>query len=285
MATSPETHPAAPTVPPAEREVRVYSHSALYYWWPVWAVGFLMSALTWADGGRMVVVPPNTETVRDARVVYSKQEGVQTTLDSRDALVLPQGKAVPQAGDENTSMRMLHMARNKNFGVLYAVVLLIIILVSNVPLRGLWSLLIILGVILFVVIMILAGWWDSLVQNFNLIDIRINMGGYLFISTVLFVIWAVTVFIFDHRTYLIITSGQVRLCLAVGAGETVYDTTGMTFQKRQDDLFRHWIVGLGSGDLIMHRTNTNQEIDFPNVLFIGAKIREIERLMKEREVV
>ncbi len=81
------------------------------------------------------------------------------------------------------------------------------------------------------------------------------------------------------------TAGQIRVCLAVGAGETVYDTTGMTFEKRQNDLFRHWIVGLGSGDLVMHRTNTNQEIDMPNVLFIGAKVKEIEQLIKEKQVV
>jgi hypothetical protein len=102
---------------------------------------------------------------------------------------------------------------------------------------------------------------------------------------VLLAIWALTVFVFDHRTYVVVTSGQVRVCLAIGAGETMYDTTGMTFSKRQDDLFRHWIIGLGSGDLIIHRSNTTQEIDMPNVLFVGAKIKEIERLIKERQVV
>jgi len=84
---------------------------------------------------------------------------------------------------------------------------------------------------------------------------------------------------------LVISSGQVRVCLAVVIGETVYDTSGMTFSKKQDDVFRHWMHGLGSGDLIIHRTGLERDIDFPNVLFVGAKIREIERLIKEREVV
>jgi hypothetical protein len=179
----------------------------------------------------------------------------------------------------------LHMTRTASLGGVFAAVLLVIIVVSNVPLRGLWSVIIILGIILFVVIANLAGWWPWIVQKINLLDVRINLGGYFFISAVLLIIWAVTVFVFDHRTYVAITAGQVRVCMAIGAGETVYDTTGMTFQKRQDDLFRHWIIGLGSGDLIIHRTNTNQEIDMPNVLFIGAKIREIERFMKEKVVV
>jgi FlaA1/EpsC-like NDP-sugar epimerase len=206
-------------------------------------------------------------------------------------LIVPQGgRLYPSLGKSAAEQPVpdaprLKMGYSKNYGVIFCVVLLIIVLVSQVPLRGFWSIFILMAIALFVLIMVLAGWWETFVEKFQLIDIRINVGGYLFLSTVLFVIWAVTVFIFDHRHYLIVTSGQVRMCLAVGAGETVYDTTGMTFQKKQDDLFRHWIVGLGSGDLIIHRTNTNQEIDMPNVLFIGAKIQQIEKLMKEREVV
>ena len=131
----------------------------------------------------------------------------------------------------------------------------------------------------------LAGIWGTLLDTFKLLQIHINAGGFLFISTVLFIIWGVTVFVFDHRRFVSFTSGQVRVSLAIGAGETVYQTKDMTFQKRQDDLFRHWIVGLGSGDLIIHRSSTREEIDMPNVLFVGSKIREIEKLIKEQEVV
>src|SRR5436190_3116308 len=31
-------------------EIRVYSHSMLFYWWPVWAVGYLFALLTWMRG-------------------------------------------------------------------------------------------------------------------------------------------------------------------------------------------------------------------------------------------
>jgi hypothetical protein len=205
----------------------------------------------------------------------------------RDVLVLPQGKQLPRDPDDpdNINMPLRHMSRSAKIGVIYATVLLIIIVVSNVPLRGLWSVIIVLGVVLFIVITALMNVWSSIVHALSFLDIRINFGGYLFISGVLLIIWSVTVFVFDRRTYVTIAPRQVRLCTAIGAGETVYDTTGMTFQKRQDDLFRHWIIGLGSGDLILHRTNVNQEIDLPNVLFIGAKIREIEQLVKEQVVV
>jgi hypothetical protein len=275
MSTAPESSVIKVT-PPGEEEVRIYSHSSLFYWWPVWAVGFLMGLLTLIDGHVMAVVPKKTQ-VESSRNVDGHKE-------PKDVLIAPAGK-LPVDRDKNLIEPHLLMANSSELGVIYAMTLIVIIIVSNVPLRGLWSVIIILGVVLLVLVCSLWGIWDEIVRVISLLDIRINAGGYFFISTALFIIWLITVFVFDHRTYVIVTSGQVRVCLAIGAGETMYDTTGMTFSKRQDDLFRHWIIGLGSGDLIIHRSNTTTEIDMPNVLFVGAKIKEIERLIKERQVV
>lgn len=295
MSTVPTPEPvvpvAVPPKPPAEREIRIYSHSQLFYWWPVWAVGFLLAVMTYLNGTVMAVVPDGTVPARDANVTY-KSGDTTVNQTGRDVLILPEKAhlypnkpAQPGAQLSPPTAPHLHMAQSKNFGVLFGTVLLLVIVVSNVPLRGLWSLLIILFVVLIIVILALADWWATILDRLSYLDVRINMGGYLFIALVLFIIWAITVFVFDRRTYVIVTPGQVRVCQAVGAGETVYDTTGMTFTKHQNDLFRHWLIGLGSGDLIIHRTNTNQEIDMPNVLFIGAKVREIEQLVKERMVV
>src|SRR6266851_2800439 len=276
MPTTPESPAPVRITPPAQEEVRIYSHSSLFYWWPVWAVGFIMALITLADGHRMAIVPADTTAEADREVQGS---------GTRDVLVVPPKSKLPRDKDGNLMKPERHMANSAKLGVIYATVLMVIIVVSNVPLRGLWSIIIILGIVLLVLICSLWGIWDDIVNIIVFLDIRINLGGYLFISSVLFIIWALTVFVFDRRTYVIVTSGQVRVCMAIGAGETLYDTTGMTFSKRQDDLFRHWIIGLGSGDLIIHRSNTTQEIDMPNVLFVGSKIKEIERLIKEREVV
>lgn len=32
-------------------EIRIYSHSTLFYWWPVWVAGFVMAAITYFKGG------------------------------------------------------------------------------------------------------------------------------------------------------------------------------------------------------------------------------------------
>src|SRR5262249_5100809 len=266
MSTTPSAQPIPVTpVTPEPREIRVYSHSGLFYWWPVWAVGFLMAVLTYFDGHQMLVVPAKTQIV-DNRVVP------------------PPNKHLPEDAEGKTLQPKLAMTRSKNYGVFFAVVLLVIILISNVPMHGLWSVLVILGILLLVLILILANWWDWLAEKWDLLDIRINMGGYAFISTILLIIWAFTIFVFDRRRYVAVMPGQVRVCQAIGTGEDVYDTTGMTFAKRQDDLFRHWIVGLGSGDLIIHRPN-QKDIDMPNVLFVGSKVKEMEELVRSKEVV
>jgi hypothetical protein len=279
MATTPGTEPTPlPHVHDANRELRIYSHSALFYWWPVWAAGFIMAALTYLDGGRMAVVPRDAVLAQaESGKAVPVDGGPETTLDGKLVIFSPRNRPLTEPH--------LHMARNKNLGVLFATVLLLTIFITNVPLRGLWSMVMLLAIFLLAVIFALIDVWDRIFFYLYRLQIHVNAGGYFFISAILFIIWAVTVFIFDRRRYLAITSGQVRLCQAVGTEEKVYDTTGMTFSKKQDDLFRHWIVGLGSGDLIIHRSGQEKDIDLPNVLFVGGKIREIERLVKEREVV
>ena len=41
-------------------EVRIYSHSHLFYWWPVWVTGFVLSIWTYLDGHRLAILPPGT---------------------------------------------------------------------------------------------------------------------------------------------------------------------------------------------------------------------------------
>ena len=55
-------------------EVRVYSHSTFFYWWPVWVTGYIMAAVTRIDG--QVIQIGNSEVWMH----YSKNLGVLFTL-------------------------------------------------------------------------------------------------------------------------------------------------------------------------------------------------------------
>jgi hypothetical protein len=264
--------PAAPTR--ETREIKIVSHSNLFYWWPVWAAGFLMAAITWFDGHLMAVVPNHSKTVQARSIVPESGD----TINNRIAIVLPE-KAKFEEDPK------LHATARKGIGVIFVTVLLLVIVITNVPLRGMWSILVIVGCLTIALIFQLLGWWEAILANLYLLDIRINMGGYLFISLILLLIWCMTVFFFDRRIYIVFTPRQFKVCNEVGGGEKVFDAMGMTMEKQQSDFFRHKIIGLGAGDLVVKTAGAqSQHFDLPNVLFINNKVQAIETLMGKQVV-
>jgi hypothetical protein len=280
--------PAAPPATSPHQEITIVSHSNLFYWWPVWAVGFLMALLSYFSNHRLAVVPANTKAVRDAEVIERGRDK-SPDLSGVDVLAMPKGSLEPSiAGDPNSppATPRLHIAHTKSYGVLWAVVLLLVIVITNVPLRGMWSVVVIILVVLFSIIFALAGWWEYILSHWALLDIRINAGGYFFVSSILFLIWAGTVIFFDRQIYMIFTPGQLKVRTEIGGGEHVYDTVGMTLEKQRSDLFRHWILGLGSGDLVVQTSGAQaHHFDLHNVLFIGKKVQMIEDMIKRKSVV
>jgi hypothetical protein len=271
------------TVPPAtqptgRRELVIISHSTLFYWWPVWTLGYLLCLITWFSGERLAVVPSGTKAYHDVNV-----EGVE---GSRDVLVLDKGDKLQKDAKTGSADPRLRMSSNKNLGVLYCFVLLLVIAITNFSLRGLWSVIVIVILLALAIIFAILGWWETIIQYLGFLDIRINLGGYFLISTVLLVLWVFVVFYFDRQTYMIFSPGQLRLRLEIGDAEHAYDTMGMTIQKQRSDLFRHWILGLGSGDLIVKTSGAQvHHFDMPNVLFLGRKVREIEDMLRSKQVV
>jgi len=276
---------AAPTNPPpsalpdaSPKEIRVYQHSQLFYWWPVWVCGFVLAMWTWIDGHRMAIVPRDTTVKR-----IENGQGFILTTNSKSTEVLDKAAARSQA---DQSAFPLHVAQNSRLGAIFAIVLLLVIVITNMPLRGLWSVIIIVAIILISIILALADMWDKIFQKLGDLHIYINMAGYFLMAFGLFGMWLLSVFFFDRQTYMIFTPGQLKVCLEIGGGETAYDTMGMTIQKYRDDLFRHWILGLGSGDLTV-RTSGAQSHEFPmhNVLNISTKLRQIEEMQREKQTV
>ncbi len=270
---------AAPRTSADEPRIMIVSHSDLFYWWPVWAVGFLMAFLTYQGGNRMAIVPDGTVAEQSRRV--EGHEG------PRDVLVLPPNKELPRDQETGTLMQpRLRMALSNSPGAVYATVLLLVILITNVRLRGVWTLVVLLVVSFLSVIFALAGWWDHILGYMAMADVHINAFGYLCISTTLFVVWLAVFVFFDRLVYVTFSRGQFQMHLAVGAGETAYEVLGMVVHKKRDDLFRHWILGFGSGDLIVRTGGANpQTFELPNVLFVGSKLRMAQQLLQEREVI
>jgi hypothetical protein len=155
-----------------------------------------------------------------------------------------------------------------------------------VPLRGLWSLIVILVLVFGTVLLAILGLWEPILRTIRVVDIHITGFSYLAISLFLFVAWLITFLVFDRQIYMIFSRGQLRVRMAVSQGETVYDTRGIVVKRHRDDLFRHWLLGFGSGDLTVRTGGSNpQHIECPNVLAIGRKLKLIHTMLQEREVV
>src|SRR5262245_18998844 len=161
-------------------EVVIISHSPLFYWWPVWAVGFLMAAMTWWQDERIAFVPPGTVA---AKGVWIEGKG------KRDVLIAPEGQPLPAVSETNELQQpRMRMAQSNNPGILWALTLCFVVVVTHIQLRGAWSL-IVAGALGFLAILFaVLGLWDGILWPLQIIDIHINALGYLSISLFLFVI-------------------------------------------------------------------------------------------------
>ena len=108
------------------------------------------------------------------------------------------------------------------------------------------------------------------------------MGAYVWFSTLLFLTWFFTVFGLDRLSYWDVTPGQNTQKMFFGSGSNSYNAQGMGMEKLRDDIFRHWLLGFGSGDLKIRTAGaTREQIELMNVLFIGSKVAAIQRLIAE----
>ena len=246
----------------------------LFYWWPVWAVGLLLAGLSWWDGHRLAIVPAGTQVV----------EGFD---GGGEALVPPAGAHLPRDPATGKPREpVLRVASHSGYGVVFVVVVLLVVFITNVPIRGLWSVVAIITLVLGTIILALAGWWDDILETAVHSHVYINAFGYLAIAVPLLALWLVVVQFFDRKMYMVFAPGQLVVHQEIGSGEVAYDTLGMVVAKRRSDLFRHWLLGFGSGDLLVKAAGANaQQFEMHKVLFVGNKLQLIQQMLQTREVV
>src|SRR5262245_24646437 len=144
-------------------EVVVLSHSPLFYWWPVWAVGFLMAALSYWQGYQVAFVPKGTKAEQGKEV-----KGVS---GRRDVLIAPAGGALPtDAASDKLEQPRLRMAQSNNPGIIWAVTFFLVILITHVTLRGIWSVVVIIIIGFGSVLFAVFGLWDMIFRAVQLLD-------------------------------------------------------------------------------------------------------------------
>ena len=164
-------------------------------------------------------------------------------------------------------------------GLTYVSLLLLLIVFTNVRLRGINSVVVLLALAFIAVLLAWVGWWDDIARLIPHLSVHMNTGFYLVFSTGLLVFWLMMFFVFDRLTYWRIRPGQMTEEHLIGGGAESYDTNGLRFQKLGSDFFRV-MLGLGAGDLRVTTVGgSGAMIEMANVLFVDGKVRAIEKLI------
>lgn len=288
MSTAPTPPAPVPGTASPRREITLISHSMLFYWWPIWLLGFVFAAVTYFEDHRLAVVPKDSKLslVEDPDKTNDKTTTYILAVPNPPTKSLEHAVKATSTPGEGPTFKT-RVSQKVWMAPVFCVILILTVVITNVPLRGLWSFLVILLLLIVVLgISLVQGGWDSLLGAVGNLHIYINMAGYLFIAVVVLILWVVSVFIFDQRTYMKVTPGQIQVCEHIGASVRTFDTTGLSFEKQRDDLFRHWLLGFFSGDLIVRTAGAEKEtIRLPNVLWISWRLEEVQNLIREKAIV
>ncbi len=243
---------------------------------------------------QVVVQPAPRETAAEARAEAARERGCEMVIIYSHSnffywwpvwvvgYIMAVLSRLPEAGARQIDIggHLEWFNPSKDLGVIFTLTFFLVILITNVTVRGLSSLVVILVAVLGVVLVLYFGWWEQLAAWFNLISIHMNMGFYVCFSTMIFVVWALSTFVYDRMSYWRVTPGQITHEFLIGGAAKSYDTRGMVFEKHRNDLFRHWILGIGSGDLNISTTGAQkQNIFVPNVLFVDSKVAAIQKMI------
>jgi hypothetical protein len=174
---------------------------------------------------------------------------------------------------------------SQNLGVTYSLLFLLLLAITSARVRGMKGALIIAGAAFLTLLFVHMDWWNPVLGWLGHQSIYLSLGFYVFTSTLLCIAWVISVFVIDHLSFWRFRPGQVTHEYLGGIVDKSYDTENMVLQKTQDDLFRHWVIGLGSGDLLMQTMGgQGQQSNVLNVLFVIGKISRIQRLIATKPV-
>jgi hypothetical protein len=294
-------HPSQPAGESSQEQLdrldhlTVYSHSNLMYWWPLWLVCFILAAITYIEGNQMAVVPDGTVALSGATVSHPGSDfpGPRDVLVAprdrgfglapRDATADQTGTDPTEAQNRQTSDGYMTVSSSNSLGVVFATTLLVVAIVSTLLLRGLVSLITVILMIMAVFALALFDLWDDIFLFFGGLDIRMNAAGYLFIGVPLFLVWLFVFFVYDRQVYVTFDEGQIRYVLDIGDSVMTVPAEGVIVEKLRSDVFRHWVLGAGAGDLIIRMRN-GREIELPNILNANRRMTMINDFLRHKPI-
>ena len=170
-------------------------------------------------------------------------------------------------------------------GAVFVLTLVTVAISSTVIFRGMMSVILAISLVACVLAFAWFGWWGHILSFLGGLEIRINAAGYLCFGIPLLLAWLAVVCVYDRQHYIIFGRGQIRYVQEIGDSEMVMPAEGAIVEKRRSDVFRHWILGVGAGDLVIRSGGQhNPTIEMKNVLRIRWKLAVVDKLLREKTV-
>jgi hypothetical protein len=225
-------------------DLRIYQHSNLAYWWVVWVYGFVCAGLTYGWG------------------IGIRELAVGTGSAEKGILFHP----------------------SPWLGLSFIGLILFVVIFTNVRARGVYS-------IVLLLLTAAAIWAVQKIPGIqtaygwvNLLRVHLNLAFYLTFSVLLMMIWFFIIFLVDRFTWWRFSPGQVIEEHRVGqATGHAFNTEGMIIQRLPDDLFRHRVLGFGTGDFVV-KPASGDTFEIHNVWRANSKQRQLEDMIATRTV-
>lgn len=229
---------------PKVRDLRVYQHSNLAYWWAVWMYGFICAGITYLQGVGI-------------RELAARSEGAEKVI-------------------------LFHPS--PWLGLSFIALILFVVVFTNVRARGVYS-------VVLLLLTAAAVWSVQKIPGIqtaygwvNLLRVHLNLAFYLTFSVLLMGIWLFVIFLVDRFTWWRFSPGQVIEEHRVGqATGHAFNTEGMIIQRLPDDLFRHRVLGFGTGDFVV-KPASGDTFEIHNVWRANKKQRLLEDMIATRAV-
>jgi hypothetical protein len=167
-------------------------------------------------------------------------------------------------------------------GISFILLILFVAVFSNVRARGVYSfMLILVAAALLWGIMKIPG-AEAAFAWLPLLRVHLNLAFYLTFSILLLLIWTCVIVLVDHFSWWRFSPGQVVEEHLFGqATEHAYNTEMMVVKRLPDDLFRHRILGLGTGDFMIKPAHESP-FEIHNVWRARRKQRRMEAMIAKR---
>jgi hypothetical protein len=182
-------------------------------------------------------------------------------------------------------------------GISFTMLLLFVVLATTVRARGINAILLVLLLVGAAAVTHLVMSMEVLFRTPPTILVHLNLAFYMMVSSVLFVVWAIVIFVFDRLSYWRFRGAQIervqKFASVLGRAPESYSVMHVRLTRYSDDLLAHkvlglGIIGLGTSDIdgrIAIFGGGNEQFRIEHVWGASSSLRQIQAMMGPKATV